>query len=105
MIIDNKEIGKRIMRIRKEHGYTQEELSELIGFSKNHLSGIESGKYTVTTAFVFKLCSVLGKTPDYFLIGHVSATTDELTNLVRRLSEEEQLLVVKMIELYINNRK
>ena len=93
------------MRIRKEHGYTQEELSELIGFSKNHLSGIESGKYTVTTAFVFKLCSVLGKTPDYFLIGHVSATTDELTNLVRRLSEEEQLLVVKMIELYINNRK
>lgn len=103
--INNKEIGKRIMRLRKEHGYTQEELSELIGYSKNHLSGIESGKYTVTTAFIFRLCAVLGRTPDYYLIGHVSAATDELVSAIRRLSENEQQLVTKMIELYLNNQK
>lgn len=105
MEMNNKEIGKRIMRLRKEYGYTQDELSELIGVSKNHLSGIECGKYTATTPFIFKLCSVLGRTPDYYLIGQVTSSTDDLTNLVRRLSEDEQQLVAKMIEMYLNARK
>lgn len=91
------------MRVRKEHGYTQEELSELIGFSKNHLSGIECGKYTATTPFLFKLCSVLGRTPDYYLIGQVSSSTDELTDTIRRLTDEDQQLVMKMIRLYLDS--
>lgn len=93
------------MRARKEHGYTQDKLSELIGFSKNHLSGIECGKYTATTPFIFKICSVLGRTPDYYLIGQVSSTTDDLTGLVRRLSEDEQRLAIKMIEIYLDSQK
>lgn len=105
MEMNNKEIGKRIMRLRKEQGYTQDELSELIGFSKNHLSGIECGKYTATTSFIFRLCSVLGRTPDYYLIGQVSSSTDDLTNLIRRLSEDEQQLAIKMLELYLDARK
>lgn len=105
METNNKEIGKRIMRLRKEQGYTQDELSELIGFSKNHLSGIECGKYTATTPFIFRLCGVLGRTPDYYLIGQVSSTTDDLTNLIRRLPEDEQQLVTKMLELYLDARK
>lgn len=91
------------MRVRKEHGYTQEELSELIGFSKNHLSGIECGKYTATTPFLFKLCSVLGRTPDYYLIGQVSSSTDELTDTIRRLTDEDQQLVLQMIKLYLES--
>lgn len=105
MEMNNKEIGKRIMRLRKECGYTQDGLSELIGFSKNHLSGIECGKYTPTTSFIFKLCNVLGRTPDYYLIGQLSSTTDELTSLVRRLSVDEQQLVIKMIKLYLDSQK
>ena len=105
MEMNNKEIGKRIMRLRKEQGYTQDELSELIGFSKNHLSGIECGKYTATTPFIFRLCGVLGRTPDYYLIGQVSSTTDDLTSLIRRLSEDEQQLAIKMLELYLDARK
>lgn len=103
MEMNNKEIGKRIMRVRKEHGYTQEELSELIGFSKNHLSGIECGKYTATTPFLFKLCSVLGRTPDYYLIGQVSSSTDELTDTIRRMTDEDQQLVLQMIKLYLES--
>lgn len=105
MEMNNKEIGKRIMRLRKEYGYTQDELSEMIGISKNHLSGIECGKYTATTPFIFKLCTVLGRTPDYYLIGQVSSATDDFINLMRRLSEEEQELVMKMITLYLDSRK
>ena len=101
MDISNKEIGKRIMRARKEKGYTQEELSELIGISKNHLSGIECGKYTATTPFVLKLCSILGQTPDFYLLGQVSVITDELIVLLRRLSEKEQQVIIKLIQVYL----
>lgn len=93
------------MRRRKEYGYTQDQLSELLGFSKNHLSGIECGKYTVTTSFIFKLCTVLGRTPDYYLIGQVSATTDEITNLVRQLSEVDQELILKLLQVYLDAKK
>ena len=41
MKLDNKYIGIRILQKRKENGLSQEELSEKIGISKNHLSSIE----------------------------------------------------------------
>lgn len=105
MIMNNKEIGKRIMRLRKEYGYSQDELSEMIGISKNHLSGIERGKYTATTAFIMKISSVLERTPDYFLLGQVSLQTDELTSLIRRLTPDEQEVVIKMITIYLESHK
>lgn len=93
------------MRLRKEKGMTQEALSELIGISKNHLSGIECGKYTPTTQFIISLCNVLGRTPDYYLIGQVSDKTDTLTNLIRGLPENEQAMCIKLLETYVAEHK
>ncbi len=101
MEIDKHEIGKRIMRLRKELGYTQEQLSELIGISKNHLSGIECGKYSVTTETLFRLCNTLGRTPDYYLIGQISPATDELTSFVRQLSPKEQTIILDLLKTYL----
>ena len=98
--MDKYEIGQRIMRLRKKLGMTQEAFSEQLGISKNHLSGIECGKYTVTTSFIFKLCALTGKTPDYFLIGRVYPETDDLTNLIRGLSENEQQVIIQLIQTY-----
>lgn len=101
MELDRIEIGKRIMRRRKESGYTQEKLSEMMGISKNHLSGIERGKFNVTLETIFRLCNTLGRTPDYFLIGQISATTDELTDLIRQLSPKEQRLILRLIKTFV----
>ena len=101
MEIDKVEIGRRIMRLRKESGYTQEKLSEMMGISKNHLSGIECGKFNVTLETIFRLCNTLGRTPDYFLIGQISATTDELTDLIRQLSPKEQRLTLQLIKTFV----
>lgn len=56
------------MQRRKALGLTQEELSEQIGLSKNHLSNIERGIYLPTTQAVMQICTALGETPDYYLI-------------------------------------
>lgn len=104
MELNKKEIGKRIARMRDEYNLTQDQLSERIGYSKNHLSGIECGKYNVTTSFLFKLCNELGKTPDYYLIGRVSSDVDELTRLIMRLSEDEQRILIDLLKTYLKSK-
>lgn len=86
---------------RKEKGFSQEELSEKIGYSKNHLSNIERGKYTPTTSFIIEICNALGETPDYYLIGNPTETTDKITSLIKSLPEDKQDMLVKILEYYI----
>ena len=55
MDINPKEIGNRIKECRKRAGLTQEQLSERIGLSKNHISGIERGLNQPTIGFLLSL--------------------------------------------------
>ena len=103
MKLDKKLIGTRIMQRRKACGYTQEELSERVGFSKNHISSVERGVCVPTTQFIFKICEVLGETPDYYLIGKATGKTDEIADLIRTLPPDVQEITCKLIETYIEN--
>lgn len=87
---------------RKESGISQEELSEKIGYSKNHISNIERGKYIPTTAFMFEICNALGETPDYYLLGNSTENTDKITTLIKTLPEYSQNILLKLIEIYIS---
>lgn len=48
---DRKRIGNRLRACRKQADLTQEELGEMVGFSKNHISGIERGLNVPTVHF------------------------------------------------------
>lgn len=87
---------------RREKGISQEALSEIIGYSKNHISNIERGKYVPTTAFVFEICNALGETPDYYLIGNPTDETDKITTLVKILPAYSQSILLKLLEVYIS---
>ena len=102
MKLDKKLIGIRIMIKRIEKGLSQEELAEKIGYSKNHLSNIERGKYNPTTSFLIEICNVLGETPDYYLIGKPSKETDKATYLIQNLPSNQQSILIKLLECYLN---
>ena len=36
--------GTKLRRLRKEHGFTQETLAEMVGITRRHLSDLERGK-------------------------------------------------------------
>ena len=56
-------MGGRITEIRKEKGISQEELSILSGVSRATISGLESGRITVTTTDTLqKISKALGET-------------------------------------------
>ena len=44
---ERQRIGQRIADLRKQHGLTQQDLANLTGMQRNHISRIESGKYSV----------------------------------------------------------
>ena len=103
MKLDKKLIGSRIMQQRKACGYTQEQLAELVGLSKNHISSVERGISVPTTQFIFKICQVLGETPDYYLIGKANDWTDRIDALIRSLPPDAQRITEKLIETYIES--
>lgn len=91
------------MQRRKACGYTQEQLSEKIDYSKNHISSVERGLCVPTTQFIFKICEVLGETPDYYLIGKANSQTNEIAKLIESLPRNAQVITQKLIETYIEN--
>ena len=54
-----KEIGIRILEIRKQSGITQERLSELSGISSNFISQIERGRNKCSLETINKLSKAL----------------------------------------------
>ena len=88
------------MQRRKELGMTQEKLAEQIGISKNHLSNIESGKNLPTVPLLFKLCDAMGETPDYYLIGKLSAGGEDLVELIGRMPGPQQEQAQKLVKAF-----
>ena len=54
-----KELGKKIKKLRKAMGYTQEQLAELVDIDDKHLSKIENGIHLPTYKTIKKLSEVL----------------------------------------------
>ena len=54
-----KKLGKQIRQLRKERGYTQAQLAELVGIDDKHLSKIENGVHLPAYKTIKSLSEVL----------------------------------------------
>lgn len=105
MEVNAKLVGIRIMQKRKEYGYSQEKLAELIDISKNHLSSIECGHNLPTIKVSTKICNVLGGTLDYYCFGKIEQQNKEqIIQLFQQLSQDEQNIAMELIKTYIDNK-
>ncbi len=48
-------LGKKVQRLRKSEGYTQEELAEHVGISRTHMGHIEQGRKFPSLEIIDKL--------------------------------------------------
>ncbi|MDQ7250531.1 helix-turn-helix domain-containing protein [Dongia sedimenti] len=53
-------VGRNVKRFRQKNGLTQEQFSEISGFSQQYLSGLEQGKRNPTIVTVYELAQALG---------------------------------------------
>ncbi len=87
-------MGRRIGEIRRERGYTQEELAERAGVSASYLQKVEHGDVNISFRAMYRLAQALGvRRPDLlepprrtvpFRPGHAGATPPELSRKYRR---------------------
>lgn len=87
------EAGKRIRKLRKEQGYTEEILSEKANITRKFLQRIETGKAGFSAQTLYKITKALNADCNYILMGVVSASAEQA------ISETEDLLEYNYMEI------
>lgn len=100
--MDNKKLlGKRIKEIRKFKGYTQEQLSELVGIETSSLSGIESGRFFPSLHVLDKMSCVLEvELVEFFKFSTVDLPKDidkEIVNIIESQDNVSKQIIYKLL--------
>jgi len=76
-------IGRRIQSRRKQLGFTQEQLAEMMNVSIQMVSNLERGNKAIRIDNLIRLSEILEISTDYILTG--KGTTDDAQSLVQRI--------------------
>lgn len=100
-------IGERIKEQRKKNKLTQEQLSEKLGISKNHLSAIERGVYRVQIETLVMIINSLGCTADDLFCDVIDTgykiRTNRLSEKIVKLPPEEQNKILAVVSTMVDN--
>ena len=84
-----KTLGEKIKRVRKQRGYTQEQLAERIDIAPRNLSKIEVGACFVTAETLEKLLVALNvTTEELFANDHIKEPNELLSEIYEKLDSE-----------------
>lgn len=96
-------IGKRISHIRKERGYTQEQLAESAGISIQFISDIENNKKNMTVNTLKKIADTLNITTDYIIYGREEPNEDTaISHMLNKLSKKNKKKAEKLLEIFVS---
>lgn len=100
---DLREIGKRIQIRRKQQGYTQEQLADLMNVSIQMVSNLERGNKAIRIDNLINLCQFLDISTDYILTGNEKCTeTNPLALRIGLLSPRDQKMIERIVDYCIN---
>ena len=89
--------GARLRAVRKERGYTQEQLAELTKLSTRHIAGIEKGEANPSFGVLYTITTVLGVSFDAIFNPadeQVEREIQEITGLYRACPEQGRRLIL-----------
>lgn len=55
-----RQVGQKIARLRRDHGYSQMDICGMIDMEKPNLSSIENGRQNFTTLTLLKIANAIG---------------------------------------------
>lgn len=107
-MLNLKAIGGRIKKYRKQKGFTQAQLAEIIDISTIHMSHLETGSVAMSLECMIKVCNALEVSPDDLLIGEFelnnNATIKQLAEITKNLSSDENKLLIDFAILLEKNK-
>ena len=97
--------GARLRAVRKERGYTQEQLAELTKLSTRHIAGIEKGEANPSFEVLYTITTVLGVSFDVIFNPadeQVEREIQEITGLYRACPEQGRRLILASIRAMVH---
>ena len=99
-------LGKRIAELRSRKGFTQENFAEMLDYSPNHISKLESGRTNPSFDLLVKISNAL-KTDlnelfefkEYQSIEHIKTT---LNNVINSSNEKDIRLLYSIYNYFLN---
>ena len=99
-------LGKRIQKIRKSKGYTQQQFAEMVGLSTNYLSDIERGKSSARLDKLVSIINALDCTAndifcDTLNNGH-TIVSSQLSEKIDKLKPKDREVAFAILEAFIS---
>lgn len=87
-MIDYKDLGKRVRKLRRANGLTQEGLAEKIDISASFMGHIERGSRIASLETLVALCTALKVSPAYLLAASLPSELED--HMPPAMSSEER---------------
>lgn len=109
LTLDYKEIGKRIVKRRKELGLKQWQVEEKAEISFGYLSNIERASSILSVEMLMRICYALDTTPNEFLLGAVAEMEDNdyqrsITSRVKQMSSKQARMALSMMDWILSQK-
>jgi len=95
-------IGQKIRKIRKAHGFSQEELAEKVNISTTHMSHIETGNTKLSLPVFVDIAAALEVRTDDLLDNPAAATSstalDEIAAVLERCTAQEAKVLAEIVK-------
>lgn len=99
----NLTVGLRIREIREAHNLTRAEFSEKCNISDSFLAAVESGKKSITSKTLYKICTAMNISADYFIRGKQgSFESDMIMELIDSMDKLPREAILRMLREYVS---
>lgn len=100
------EMGKRIHNLRKHHGYTQEQLAEMMQVSVQMISNLERGIKAIRIDNLIHLSRILGVSTDYILTGKENkGDFQSLAAKIAKLSDADRATIEMLVDYRLSGHE
>ena len=106
LLLDKRQIGNKLLSLRKRAGLTQQELADAAGLSDRTYADIERGETNMRVGTLLKLCQTLHVTPNEILTDGDDEAVEPLDELMERLdmcSSKERETALKILKVYFQS--
>lgn len=99
----NLTVGLRIREIRETYQMTRAEFSERCDLSESFLAAVESGRKGVTSKTLYKICTAMNVSADYFIRGKDNGfETDTLLEILNSMDKRPREGAIQILREYTN---
>jgi transcriptional regulator with XRE-family HTH domain len=107
MLLSNtREIGNKLLAVRKKSGLTQAELAEQAGISDRAYADIERGTVNMRVETFLHICEALHVTPDELLTertDNLTAQQDELIARLNACSPKDRETALRLMSVFLQS--